>query len=186
MVLSLALLMLCVGCKQNTDDETDVDKTEQMIYEESEKLAETYREIYETAAEQGNLDTLEVQQEIIASIGDSGYAAVDRDDQINMVNYEQVEDFCKSADEGEEDGVTIISLSGDGGFVRYDMETANGEIDVIVSTLRWEENEPQVCYYHDLLHTHGSIQKKDTFLSRNTIRQDMTALRRTCISGKTA
>ena len=131
-VLSLALLMLCVGCKQNTDDETDVDKTEQMIYEESEKLAETYREIYETAAEQGNLDTLEVQQEIIASIGDSGYAAVDRDDQINMVNYEQVEDFCKSADEGEEDGVTIISLSGEGGFVRYDMETANGEIDVSV------------------------------------------------------
>ena len=49
MVLSLALLMLCVGCKQNTDDEddeTDVDKTEQQIYGESEKLAETYREIY--------------------------------------------------------------------------------------------------------------------------------------------
>ena len=152
MVLSLALLMLCVGCKQNTDDEddeTDVDKTEQQIYGESEKLAETYREIYETAVEQGNLDTLEVQQRIINSIGDSGYAAVDRDDQINMVNYEQVEDFCKSAGEGEEDGVTIISLSGDGGFVRYDMETANGEIDVIVSTLRWEENEPQVCYYHE-------------------------------------
>ena len=102
MVLSLALLMLCVGCKQNTDDEddeTDVDKTEQQIYGESEKLAETYREIYETAVEQGNLDTLEVQQRIINSIGDSGYAAVDRDDQINMVNYEQVEDFCKSADE---------------------------------------------------------------------------------------
>ena len=28
-------------------------------------------------------------------------------------------------------------------------ETMNGEIDVIVSTLRWEENEPQVCYYHE-------------------------------------
>ena len=61
-VLLLALLLLCVGCKQNTDSETDVDKTEQTIYEESEKLAETYREIYETAVEQGNLDTLEVQQ----------------------------------------------------------------------------------------------------------------------------
>ena len=60
-----------------------------------------------TAVEQGNLDTLEVQQRIINSIGDSGYAAVDRDDQINMVNYEQVEDFCKSADEGKKDGVTV-------------------------------------------------------------------------------
>lgn len=148
-VLSLALLMLCVGCEQNTDDETDLDKTEQMIYEDSEKLAETYREIYETAVEQGNLDTLEVQQEIIDSIGDSGYAAVDRDDQINMVNYEQVEDFCNNAAEGKEDSVTVISLIDEGGFVRYDMETANGEIDVIVSTLRWEESGPQVCYYHE-------------------------------------
>ena len=148
-VLLLALLLLCVGCKQNTDSETDVDKTEQTIYEESEKLAETYREIYETAVEQGNLDTLEVQQEIIDSIKDSGYAAVDRDDQINMVNYEQVEDFCKRADEGSEDHVTIISLLEEGDFVRYDMATENGEIDVIVSTLRWEESKPQVCYYHE-------------------------------------
>lgn len=149
LILSLAIFVLCVGCKQNIDEETEEDKTEQQIYEESEKLAKGYREIYEGAVEQDILGTLEVQQKIIDSIGSSGYAAVDRDDQINMVNYEQVEDFCKSADEGKEDSVTIISLSGDGGFVRYDMETTNREIDVIVSTLRWEENEPQVCYYHE-------------------------------------
>ena len=150
-LLVLAMLVLCTGCKQNTDVETEEDKTEQQIYEDSQKLAEGYRKIYETAVSQGNLNTLEVQQKIIDSISSSGYAAVDRDDQINMVNYEQVEDFCKSAEEGREDSVTIISLLDEGDFVRYDMKTKDGEIDVIVSTVRWEKSEPKVCYYHEFI-----------------------------------
>ena len=150
-LLVLTMLVLCTGCKQNTDEETEEDKTEQQIYEDSQKLAEGYRKIYETAVSQGNLNTLEVQQKIIDSISSSGYAAVDRDDQINMVNYEQVEDFCKSAEEGREDSVTIISLLDEGDFVRYDMKTKDGEIDVIVSTVRWEKSEPKVCYYHEFI-----------------------------------
>ena len=150
-LLVLAMLVLCTGCKQNTDEETEEDKTEQQIYEDSQKLAEGYRKIYETTVSQGNLNTLEVQQKIIDSISSSGYAAVDRDDQINMVNYEQVEDFCKSAEEGREDSVTIISLLDEGDFVRYDMKTKDGEIDVIVSTVRWEKSEPKVCYYHEFI-----------------------------------
>ena len=162
-LLVLAMLVLCTGCKQNTDVETEEDKTEQQIYEDSQKLAEGYRKIYETAVSQGNLNTLEVQKEIIESISSSGYAAVDRDDQINMVNYEQVEEFCKSADEGSEDHVTIISLLEEGDFVRYDMETKNGEIDVIVSTLRWEESKPQVCYYHEFTAYSWKYTKKGYF-----------------------
>ena len=162
-LLVLAMLVLCTGCKQNTDVETEEDKTEQQIYEDSQKLAEGYRKIYETAVSQGNLNTLEVQKKIIESISSSGYAAVDRDDQINMVNYEQVEEFCKSADEGSEDHVTIISLLEEGDFVRYDMETKNGEIDVIVSTLRWEESKPQVCYYHEFTAYSWKYTKKGYF-----------------------
>ena len=150
-LLVLAMLVLCTGCKQNTDEETEEDKTEQQIYEDSQKLAEGYRKIYETTVSQGNLNTLEVQTVERCVISSSGYAAVDRDDQINMVNYEQVEDFCKSAEEGREDSVTIISLLDEGDFVRYDMKTKDGEIDVIVSTVRWEKSEPKVCYYHEFI-----------------------------------
>lgn len=148
-IIIFAILVMCAGCSQNTEEKTEEDKTEQKICEESEKLAEGYRKIYENAAELENLDTLEVQQKIINFIGSSGYAAVDRDDQINMVNYEQVEDFCKNADEGKEDSVTIISVLEEGDFVRYDMTAENGEIAVIVSTLRWEARTPRVCYYHE-------------------------------------
>ena len=42
-LLVLAMLVLCIGCKQNTDVETEEDKTEQQIYEDSQKLAEGYR-----------------------------------------------------------------------------------------------------------------------------------------------
>ena len=51
-LLVLAMLVLCTGCKQNTDEETEEDKTEQQIYEDSQKLAEGYRKIYETAVSQ--------------------------------------------------------------------------------------------------------------------------------------
>lgn len=148
-LLSLAMLMLCVGCEKNADEKTEEDKIKQQIYGESINLAESYSEIYERAAEQGNLDTLDVKQKIIDFLGGSGCAVVDREDQINMVNYEQVEDFCKSADEGSEDRVTIISLLDEGDFVRYDMKTEDGKIDVTVSTLRWEGDGPKVCYYHE-------------------------------------
>ncbi len=99
-LLPLILLLVCTGCEQDTGEEkTEQGKKEQQISEKSESLAEGYREIYETAVEQGNIDTLEVQEKIIDVIGKSGYAAVDRDNQLNMVNYEQAEEFCENAGE---------------------------------------------------------------------------------------
>ena len=148
-LLPLILLLVCSGCEQDTGEEkTEQGKKEQQISEKSESLAEGYREIYETAVEQGNIDTLEVQEKIIDVIGKSGYAAVDRDNQLNMVNYEQAEEFCENAGEKRKDHVTIICLIEQGGLVRYDMETENGEIDVTVCTVKWEENSPEVTYYH--------------------------------------
>ena len=140
-ILVLATVVLCTGCEGNTDEKAGEDETKQQIYDDSAKLAEGYREIYERAAEQENLDTLEVQQKIIDFLGGSGYAAVDRDDQINMVNYEQVEEFCKSADEGGADSVTIISLLNE-----YSITDRNSEMDreqpegnVLSDKERWEK-----------------------------------------------
>ena len=155
LLLFLSLFWFCSGCGQVTGTETEKstgiteDTKEQRIAEECETLAEGYRGIYEKAEEQGTLDTLEVRREIIEFIGSSGYAAVDREDQIDMVNYEQAEEFCKSADEGQKDSITIISLIEEGGFIRYDMETEEGEIDVAASTLRWREGKPRISYYNE-------------------------------------
>lgn len=63
------------------------------IEKESEKLAEGYREIYEAAAEEGTLDTLETKQQILSCLEKEGYAAVDREDQLDMVNSDKMEPF---------------------------------------------------------------------------------------------
>ncbi len=148
MILLLVGLVFCTGCKQNTREQTVEEENKQQICEESKKVAEGYREIYESAAEQNTLDTLGVQRKIIDALGNLGCVAVDRDDQINMINYEQAVDFCENAKEKKPDKVTIYSVIDNGGFVRYDMESVRGEIQVTVSTLRWEKFEPEICYYH--------------------------------------
>lgn len=155
LLICLSLLVLCSGCEQRAQEgaedpiQTSGEQRKQAISEESERLAEGYRDIYEAAAREECLDTLEVQEEIINHIGNAGYAAVDRDDQINMVQYEQAEDFCENAQKGQHDEVTIFSVMNEGGFVRYDMETEGGSIDVTVSTLKWENGEPLVYYYQE-------------------------------------
>lgn len=154
--LVIITLLLCSGCSVNSYDNLQNDNKEDIIYEEqqtinadSEKLAEGYRAIYEKARKEDTLDTLELQQEIIEYFGNAGYAAVDIDNQINMVQYEQVEEFCEKAEKGQEGELKLFSVMGGGGFVRYDMQTIQGKIDVIVSTVEWEDGNPKSVYYHE-------------------------------------
>lgn len=155
-VLCLFTLLFSTGCGENTRQETEKIQTEdagenreQEISDESVKLAEGYRSAYESAERNGQLDSLELKCEITEYLGDAGYAAVDMADLTNMVNYEQAEAFCESAEAGEENHVTIFAVMDKGAFVRYDMETQNGGIDVAVSSLRWEDGSPRVYYYNE-------------------------------------
>ncbi len=129
--LLLVLLLICSGCSVNSEDNVLNNNKENIVYEEqqtinadSEKLAEGYRAIYEKARKEDTLGTLELQQEIIGYFGNAGYAAVDIDNQINMVQYEQVEEFCEKAGKEQEGELTLFSIMDGGGFVRYDMRMA--------------------------------------------------------------
>ena len=51
--------------------------------------------------EKSELNTLKVKRKIINCLEEKGYAAVDCDNQIDMVNREKVEDFCKTAEKEE-------------------------------------------------------------------------------------
>lgn len=147
---------ICAGCgdrmkdtKEENVERLSEDQKKSKITDESKQLAEGYRKIYEDAKSQESLDTIETQEKIIAYMGEKGYAAVDRDDQINMVNYSQVENFCRKAGKKQQDQVTVFTVLQNGGFVRYDMETKQGNIEVTVSTLEWDKNKPEICYYHE-------------------------------------
>lgn len=150
MLLCLSAIILCFGCsrEQETEERADADR-EQEIAEESIKLANGYQDIYDASLREEDEEILGMQQKIIDCVGKSGYAAVDDADQTDMINYAQVETFCEHAAQGQKGEVTIISVTSDGGFLRYDMETQDGEIEVALTTLSWQNSEPKVVYYHE-------------------------------------
>lgn len=145
------LMMMCVGCSGNEkvpeetetkEEQSDTQTQEQKICQETEALAEGYRELYENAKQKGTLDSLELQEEIVAYLGDAGYAAVDVQNQVDMVNADLVEQFCKKAQEKESAEVTIYTVTDQGELVRYDITTCQGSMDVSIYTLEWSEDEP--------------------------------------------
>ena len=161
LLLFLCLLLIFAGCSQKGQkgEETAEERTQETkIEKESEKLAEGYREIYEAAAEEGTLDTLETKQQILSCLEKEGYAAVDREDQLDMVNSDKMEAFCLDAQAGKQAEVVLLSLIEEGGFVRYDLTAEDGKIQVHLSTLGWKYVCPGGYEGNNLLITDWSEQ----------------------------
>ena len=134
--------------RQNEESEIKMQTSDQNVYEESKKIAEIYRDIYEDAVNGDNLGSLGVIQNIVSRLGEYGYAAVDTENQnqIDMVHPELVEQFCRQVDEKQEGEVTFFSIMESGGFIRFDLKTAKGKVYVTRSVLNWEGSMPKVGY----------------------------------------
>lgn len=152
-LLLIFSIVACVlaGCGSKESTKLKADKTgqqdpKQEVFTSSEKLAKGYSDIYENAQD---LNSLELKRQIVEYLGKEGYPAVDYDNQIDMVCHEQVETFCEKAMKNQEAEITLIAVLNDGGFSRYDMQTKNGKIDVVVSNLMWKEGKPQADYYQE-------------------------------------
>ena len=90
------------------------------------------------AAEENKIDDLEMIRSIVNQFGENGYPAVDSRNQIDMTEAEQVERFCEMVDTQEEAEITIIEVSYLGGFVKHDLETKDGNVDVVRSYYKYE------------------------------------------------
>lgn len=154
LILAVSIIVFALsGCDsknelQNNEEVSDNDKYKREIFADSENLAAGYHDIYEKAENTGELDTLEIKQEIIDYLKKEGYAAIDQDNQINMDNSEKIEQFCQKVKDKQEASTVLFSIMDGGEFIRYDIETDNGEIDVTVSNLEWKEGSPQADYFH--------------------------------------
>ncbi len=156
LLLVLSLLLSGIsGCSGNAqsalqkeENKSTIQISDQNVYEESNKIAETYQDVYEAALNEDALGSLEVTQNIIDRLGEHGYAAIDTENQnqIDMVHPELVEQFCKKVDEKQEGKVTFFSIMESGGFIRFDLETSEGKVHVTRSVLNWEGGIPEVGY----------------------------------------
>ena len=81
---------------------------------------------------------METIRGIVNRLGENGYPAVDSRNQVNMTEAEQVLEFCEQVDVQEEAEITILEVSYLGGFVKYDLHTKNGNVDVVRSYYKYE------------------------------------------------
>ena len=143
--ISFVLILSISGCsdappEENTVSETVIDV--QAIQEESEEDADEIIsvciDLYEKAEEENKLADLETIRSIVNRLGENGYPAVDSRNQINMTEPEKVVKFCEKVDAQEEAEITILEVSYLGGFVKYDLHTKDGNVDVVRSYYKYE------------------------------------------------
>ena len=148
--ISFVLIFSISGCsdappEENTVSETVIDV--QAIQEESEEDADEIIsvciDLYEKAEEENKLADLETIRSIVNRLGENGYSAVDSRNQINMTNPEKVVEFCEKVDAQEEAEITILEVSYLGGFVKYDLHTKDGNVDVVRSYYKYENGDIQ-------------------------------------------
>ena len=146
--ISFVLILSISGCsdappEENTVSETVIDV--QAIQEESEEDADEIINIcidlYEKATEENKLADLETIRGIVNRLGENGYSAVDSRNQINMTEPEKVVEFCEKVDAQEEAEITILEVSYLGGFVKYDLHTKDGKVDVVRSYYKYENGD---------------------------------------------
>ena len=143
--ISFVLILSISGCsdappEENTVSETVIDV--QAIQEESEEDADEIIsvciDLYEKAEEENKLADLETIRSIVNRLGENGYSAVDSRNQINMTEPEKVVEFCEKVDAQEEAEITILEVSYLGGFVKYNLHSKDGRVDVVRSYYKYE------------------------------------------------
>ena len=148
--ISFMLIVSVSGCSDTPQEETAVVETISEVQlsgqkdeEETEKMIECCLELYEKAAEENKIDDLETIRSIVNCLGENGYPAVDSRNQINMTEPEKVVEFCEKVDAQEEAEITILEVSYLGGFVKYDLHSKDGSVDVVRSYYKYENGDIQ-------------------------------------------
>ena len=148
--ISFVLILSISGCsdappEENTVLETviDVQDIQEESEEDADEIISVCIDLYEKAEEENKLADLETIRSIVNRLGENGYTAVDNKNQIDMTHAEQVKRFCKMVDAKEKAEITIIDIDDLGGFIKYDLQTKDGNVDVIRSYYEYKDGAIQ-------------------------------------------
>ena len=143
--ISIMMLLSVSGCsdthledEQVVESEIAVQDQQQNVKDNEDEIIEICSQLYKKASEENKIADLETVRIIVNQFGENGYPAVDSRNQIDMTEAEQVERFCEMVDTQEEAEITIIEVSYLGGFVKYDLKTKDGNVDVVRSYYKYE------------------------------------------------
>ena len=197
-LLSISIISLIItGCGDELPEVSEVRETvvdqvhpaNEDDFDDAVSIAAVYRDIYDEAVETNALSSLEIMRRIIARLGENGYVAVDSENQIDMVGAEQALMFCEAVDKKEKGKLTIIVIT-DLGFRKFDMETEEGNVNIVSGYYQYDQNgqiqnESTVNYKADIwryteegyLLFAGSYFSDELFVLTLSDVQEYTALR---------
>lgn len=153
------MLMIClVGCssfmrndpentkgqqKQQQSQNADKGTMKRTKSEEKalEEILESCCEVYKEAAKKDQLGDLEMLRNLVNKLGESGYTAIDSDNQINMTEYEKLLRFCEAKEKGKEGRITVVEVVKQGSCIIRTMETQNKTVNMIRSYYVFEKNK---------------------------------------------
>lgn len=139
-VFFLIIFLLC-SCRLN--ETMEAKENDIQLFKESEEIALLYQEIIEEQLCNKQTISRDVMKKVLKILEEGGYSAIDVENQVDMVNSQQVKEFCKKVDEKQDGKLTIFAISYNGGFNRYDFSTKEGQVAVTRSWLSWENNKPK-------------------------------------------
>ena len=148
--ISIMMLLSVFGCsdthledEQVVESEIAVQDQQQNVKDNEDEIIEICSQLYKKASEENKIADLETVRIIVNQFGENGYPAVDSRNQINMTDPEKVVEFCEKVDAQEEAEITILEVSYLGGFVKYDLHTKDGNVDVVRSYYKYENGDIQ-------------------------------------------
>ena len=148
--ISIMMLLSVSGCsdthledEQVVESEIAVQDQQQNVKDNEDEIIEICSQLYKKASEENKIADLETVRIIVNQFGENGYPAVDSRNQINMTEPEKVVEFCEKVDAQEEAEITILEVSYLGGFVKYDLHTKDGNVDVVRSYYKYENGDIQ-------------------------------------------
>ena len=143
--IAAVLMLSASGCSDVFPEEdtvletvTDIQVISEESREDAEEIMDICTDLYEKAAKENKTADLETIRSIVNRFGEYGYPAVDSRNQVNMTEAGRVLEFCEKVDAREEAEITILEVSYLGGFVKYDLHTKDGNVDVVRSYYRYE------------------------------------------------
>lgn len=146
--ISIMMLLSVSGCsdthledEQVVESEIAVQDQQQNVKDNEDEIIEICSQLYKKASEENKIADLETVRIIVNQFGENGYPAVDSRNQINMTEPEKVVEFCEKVDAQEEAEITILEISYLGGFVKYDLHTKDGKVDVVRSYYKYENGD---------------------------------------------
>ena len=144
--LCISLAFVAQGCgkpSRETWQDVDTEAETVIVLEEDEepkiRMEDVCLELYREAGRSGRLGEKETIAHIVKQFGENGYPAVDQKNRVDMVRASEVKRFCRRATDQQEAQIEIVEVDWNGGFVEYELQAAEGNLDVTRNYYHYED-----------------------------------------------